>query len=99
MTAKILVLYPQPLDPVEFERVYFSSHMPLMRELVAPHGRTPTFRVISGSAPFYRVAEVQFASLMQLQAFTTLPKNRRGRVSSEAVSTGGKPIYLVCEAD
>ena len=103
MTAKLLVLYPKPLDPEAFEKQYHGQHMPLMRELVGPDVPLPTFKVLTPGGreqPFYRVAEIHFPDKDSLFAYLRQQdKIKRGQESSMAVSTGGHPIYLLCEQD
>ena len=36
VTAKLIVLYPKPVDTEAFERDYPAHHMALMRRLVGP---------------------------------------------------------------
>jgi uncharacterized protein (TIGR02118 family) len=100
MPIKAIVLYPPPDDPQLFERRYHGEHMPLMRSLIEPESRIPTFRIRGPQgAPFYRMAEVHFASLEELNAFARSEAGQDARRSSERVSSGGKPIVLVCEPD
>jgi uncharacterized protein (TIGR02118 family) len=100
VTIKLVVLYPQPIDEEVFEQIYHGQHMPLMRRLITPAERTPTYRVrLPADAPFYRMAEVHFDCLAELEAFATSEAGKGARHSSSAVSTGGKPLVLVCERD
>ena len=100
MTAKLVVLYPHPIDVSAFERAYHAQHMPLMRRFINPPERVPTYRVLGGSStPFYRMAEVHFASSQELRDFFASPNGEEARVSSERLSSGGRPTYFVCEAD
>lgn len=100
MAAKVLVLYPHPVEPAAFERSYHEQHMPMMRSMISPPSRVPTYRVEGGSsAPFYRVAEIHFDDLEQLRAFGASPDAEVARRSSRLNSTGGEPIVLVCLAD
>jgi uncharacterized protein (TIGR02118 family) len=102
MTAKLLVLYPQPLDPSAFETYYHAQHMPLMREHVIPGVALPTYRIlpVADETPaFYRCAEIPFASLEELQAFVRSERARTGSESAIRVSTGGRPVLLLCAAD
>ena len=100
MTIKLVVLYPHPIDADEFERLYVGKHLPLMRELVGPGVPLPTYRTIGSGErqpPFYRVAEIHFRSMDHFNEFTGSGRSKIGHESSVKVSTGGKPIYLVCE--
>jgi uncharacterized protein (TIGR02118 family) len=100
MSSKLVVLYPQPIDADAFEKVYHAKHMPLVRSHVTAPGRTPTYRVrLSTGAKYYRMAEIHFDSHAELEAFVSSQESREGRSSAEAVSTGGPPLFLLCEQD
>ncbi len=101
MTAKLIVLYPRPVDVDAFERRYHAHHMVLMRRLVGPGIPLPTYLVSHGRAAstFYRVAEIVFSDRDALLAFTRSAGAREGLESSRAVSTGGEPTYLTCVED
>ena len=102
MSVKLVVLYPQPTDPDEFERYYHGEHLPLMRRLVGPDVPLPTYRVRSQSGEdsnYYRVAEIHFADHAQFQAFLRCDPSGSGRASALKVSTGGVPTMLICERD
>ncbi|MBR1121532.1 EthD family reductase [Bradyrhizobium lablabi] len=102
MAARLIVLYPPPLDAKAFERAYFASHMPLMRRLVGAGAVLTTHRVrnVAGAPQdIYRVAEIKFESMDALRAYVTSDRAREGRASSEKVSTGGTPTYLICATD
>lgn len=100
MSIKLMVLYPNPADQAAFEQQYHGKHMPLMRSIITPASRVPTYRVRHGAAlPFYRVAEIHFENAAELEAFVSSEAAHRARQSSEAVSTGGKPLLLVCDQD
>ena len=100
MTIKLIVLYPHPKNTEEFERQYIGKHLPLMRELVGPGVPLPTY-LTRGSpdqpAPYYRVAEIHSRDSRHFDEFTQSGRSGIGHESSVAVSTGGKPTYLVCD--
>lgn len=102
MAARLIVLYPPPLDAEAFERDYFGSHMPLMRRLVGPEIVLTTHRVRNSTGArqdIYRVAEIEFASMDALRTYVASDRAREGQASSEKVSAGGRPTYLVCATD
>jgi uncharacterized protein (TIGR02118 family) len=100
MSIKLVVLYPRPIEEPVFEANYHGQHIPLMRSLVAPAARVRTYRVrMPAGAPFYRVAEVDFDDLAQLDAFAHSEGGKRARRSASHVSTGGGPWTLICESD
>jgi uncharacterized protein (TIGR02118 family) len=102
--AKVVVLYPAPRDEGTFERAYTQDHGPMvtaqnfkgMQKFVAsrivgtPDGSAP---------PFYRVAELHFASMEALQAAVASPSAQKVVAHAVSISTGGTPIVLVAEEE
>jgi uncharacterized protein (TIGR02118 family) len=100
--AAIIVLYPQPTDTSAFEQKYTREHMPMvtpanfkgLKQFVAsrivamPSGATPQF---------YRVAELRFASLADLQTAMTAPSAQRVAAHADSISTGGHPIVFIAD--
>jgi uncharacterized protein (TIGR02118 family) len=100
LSIKLIVLYPPPVDEAAFERAYHTQHMPFMRSVISPSERVPTFRVTrSSGTPIYRVAQIDFENIAELEAFGRSEAGKRARRSSESVSTGGAPLVLICEKD
>ena len=100
MSIKLVILYPQPTDEPVFERVYHGQHMPLMRSLIAPASRLRTYRVRTpNGAPFYRMAEIDFDDVAQLEAFASSEGGRTASHSANHASTGGETRILICEKD
>ena len=101
MAIKLVVLYPQPISEVAFEQRYHGQHLPLMARALGSSERTRTYKVRStlGGPSFYRMAEVQFASVDELGAFGRSALGLEARHSAESVSTGGRPVTLICEED
>jgi uncharacterized protein (TIGR02118 family) len=100
MPAKIVVLYPPPLDVLRFETQYQEQHLPLVRQLMGPNILMPTYKVVSlanRAAPFYRMAEIHFPTLPDLLHYAQSPPSRTGRESAERVSSGGPPIIFLCD--
>src|SRR5437870_775692 len=83
VSIKVVVLYPQPIDQEAFEQAYHGQHMPLMWRLITPAERVPTFRVkLPADAPFYRMAEIHFDSITELEAFANSEGGKAARRSS-----------------
>lgn len=100
--AALIVLYPQPSDTSAFEQRYTREHMPMVtpanfkglkqfvasRILATPSGSTPQY---------YRVAELHFASLADLQAALAAPSAQRVAAHADSISTGGHPLVFVAD--
>jgi uncharacterized protein (TIGR02118 family) len=86
MSVKLLVLYPTPADPKEFDRRYEREHLPLgKKELVGATGLA-SHRILgspAGKSPFARLTEISFPSLKAVQetgrARRTKDHRKRGR--------------------
>jgi uncharacterized protein (TIGR02118 family) len=99
MAIKLVVLYPHPVDPVAFDRYYVDHHLPLMRQLLGPGVALPTFKTLprgSHLGPYYRMAEIGFPNQAVFDEFVQSGRAKTGSDSAFAVSTGGKPVTLVC---
>ena len=102
MSAKIVVIYPRPSDPVEFERAYTQDHAPMVTPDTLPGiTRFVQVKVLGtpdGTEPgFARIAELHFDSISDLQTAAGSEGAARAVAHALDISTGGKPIFLVCE--
>jgi uncharacterized protein (TIGR02118 family) len=69
-TTKLIVAYPQPTDVEAFEKAYQEEHVPLAIDKLKGMTKIVGARIIAspqGPSPFYRVAEVHFLSIQQLE--------------------------------
>ncbi|HVA36649.1 MAG TPA: EthD family reductase [Candidatus Dormibacteraeota bacterium] len=96
---KVVILYPMPKDPAEFDRRYDGEHLeiaaqiPNLRKLVA--GRVK--RVATGSADYYRYAELHFDDEATMAAALASEAGQRSRNHANELSTGGMPVRLIVE--
>src|SRR6266566_9679922 len=102
--AKLVVLYPYPLDVDVFERVYTEEHAPMVNEKnmkgITKFIATKVVGTADGSAPpFYRIAELHFPSLEALQASAASAPAQKAVAHAVSISTGGKPVFLVAEEE
>ena len=102
--AKLIVIYPAPRDVSAFERAYTQDHAPM----VTPQNFSGIKKFVASkvvgtadgsAAPFYRVAELHFASMQALQAAAGSPGAQKAVAHAVSISTGGKPILLVAEEE
>jgi uncharacterized protein (TIGR02118 family) len=102
--AKLVVLYPTPRDVSAFERAYTQDHAPMvtpqafggLKKFVA----SKVVGTADGSpAPFYRIAELHFASMEALKAAAASPGAQKAVAHAVSISSGGSPIILVAEED
>ena len=89
---KLTILYGHPTDPVAFERYYAETHLPLAAKIEGLR-RTEYSKAIApadGSpAPFYRIAELWFESLADLQAVMATPEAQATAADIANFATGG----------
>jgi uncharacterized protein (TIGR02118 family) len=98
---KVVVLYGQPTDPEAFEDYYASTHVPLVGTMPRLQ-RFEASRVVGvpegGDPPFYRIAELSFASQEDLE---TAMGSQEGQATAADVAnfaTGGATI-LIAQVD
>lgn len=98
MASKIIVLYPYPSDPDQFNADY-EAHTALVREKlphVAANSSVTRFKQIPGMpSPYYLMFAANFDSMEALQATMTSPEMREVGKDAGRISTGGAPVILV----
>ncbi len=102
--AKVVVLYPAPRDENAFERAYAQDHAPMVTAQAFPGiKKFVATRIIGaadgGASPFYRVAELHFASREALQAAVGSPGAQKVVAHAVSISSGGPPVVLVAEEE
>jgi uncharacterized protein (TIGR02118 family) len=68
--SRMVVIYNTPADPEAFDRHYFSTHVPLAKQLPGltryELSKGPIVGRMTGAAP-YMIATLHFASMPQMQ--------------------------------
>jgi uncharacterized protein (TIGR02118 family) len=101
-SVKLIVMYPPPTDPTEFERRYQSEHVPMAVEKLVGKSRIVDTKVVAsplGAPAFHRIAEVHFPSLDVLQHCAASAGGRETLAHAASISTGGPPVVLVAEEE
>jgi uncharacterized protein (TIGR02118 family) len=77
-TARFLVLWGQPEDPISFERHYRDVHIPLALKIPGLRRYTLSRKIvpIRGENPYYLVAELDFDDLDSLRAGFASPEGQ-----------------------
>ena len=99
-TVKLVVIYPRPKDIDAFEKVYQDDHVPLAVTKLAGKTKMVATKILGspqGSPPFYRIAEIHFASMQELEACAASDGFKETIAHAVSISTGGPPIFLVAE--
>jgi uncharacterized protein (TIGR02118 family) len=100
--AKLIVIYPRPIDIESFERVYQNEHVPRDVEKLAGKTKSVASKTVSssqGTPPFHRVAEIHFPTMEALQACAASDGGKQTIANAVAISSGGAPIFLVAEEE
>ena len=102
MSVKLLVLYPTPTDPAEFDRRYEREHLPMGKAALLGATGLASYRIVgspAGKSPFARVTEVSFPTLKAVQECAALPGAQKTLAHAVEISTGGAPHFMVVEQE
>jgi uncharacterized protein (TIGR02118 family) len=101
-SVKLTVIYPRPKDVDAFEHIYQTEHVPLAVARLAGKSKMVASKVLAspqGTPPFYRVAEVYFPSMQNLEACAASDGGKETLAHAAKISSGGPPIFLVAEEE
>ncbi|MFD5600087.1 EthD family reductase [Leucobacter sp. NPDC058333] len=88
---KLLVLYPEPTDPAEFEAYYRETHLPLCAQLPGVLGIS--FSIGIANAPYFAVFEARFTDEAALGAALSSPEGRAVEADVPNYATGGAEVF------
>ena len=100
--TKLIVAYPHPTDVKAFDKVYLEEHVPLAIAKLVGKTKLVATKILGspqGSSPFYRVAEVYFPSMSDLEACAASPGGKEVLDHAAKISTGGPPVILIAEEE
>jgi uncharacterized protein (TIGR02118 family) len=69
--VKLVVMYPRPKDIDAFEKIYQNEHVPLAAAKLEGKTKIVATKVLvppRGTPAFYRIAEIHFRSMADLEA-------------------------------
>jgi uncharacterized protein (TIGR02118 family) len=101
-TVKLVVIYPRPKDVDAFERIYQNEHVPLAVAKLRGKTKMVATRVLGspqGTPAFYRIAEVHFPSMQDLEACAASDDGKEVLAHAASISSGGSPIFLIAEEE
>jgi uncharacterized protein (TIGR02118 family) len=99
--AKLVVLYPQPTDPAQFDKLYTEEHVPLCQanmkgmKLAVTHIKGAA----AGESPYYLMAEIWAPSIEAIQGFLGTPEGQEVAGHAFSISSGGAPAVLFTEEE
>ncbi len=95
---KLVVLYPSPVDPTAFERVYREEHIPLVHAQMAGMHKLEAARVVNrGAGSYHWIAELHYETMAALQDAIQSAGGQRTAGHALQISTGGAPTILVVD--
>jgi len=100
--VKLVVIYPRPKDIEAFEKVYQNEHVPLAVAKLPGKTTIVATKVLAspqGTPPFYRIAEIHFRSMTDLEACAASDGGKEVLANAVSISSGGPPIFLVAEEE
>ena len=100
--VKLIVIYPRPKDIEAFEKIYQNEHVPLAVAKLVGKTKMVATKVLAspqGTPPFYRIAEVYFRSMADLEACAASDGGKEALANAVTISSGGPPIFLVAEEE
>jgi uncharacterized protein (TIGR02118 family) len=100
--VKLVVMYPRPKDVDAFEKIYQNEHVPLAVAKLEGKTKIVATKVLAspqGTPPFYRIAEIHFGSMADLEACAASAGGKQALAHAVTISSGGPPIFLIAEEE
>lgn len=100
MSVQLLVIYPPPKDPVEFDRAYREEHLPYAGPRLVGASGVTTRRVLGapGGNPFaYTISFVDFPSAEAAKTCAQSQGGQEALAHAASISTGGPPQFLLID--
>lgn len=102
MSVKLLVLYPTPADPEQFDQRYEREHLPMGKANLVGATGLASYRILAspaGKSPFARLTEVSCPTLKAIQECAALPGAQKTMAHAVEISTGGTPHFMILEQE
>ncbi|MGF7160768.1 uncharacterized protein (TIGR02118 family) [Rhodoligotrophos appendicifer] len=94
--ATALILYPPPQDRKKFEHHYRTKHFPLVKKIPGLQSvqisRQPP-RSLEGGEPYYLAIELEFASLVEMEAAFQSPESQAASADLANFAPPGRIRY------
>jgi uncharacterized protein (TIGR02118 family) len=100
MSVQLLVIYPPPANPAEFDRAYREQHLPYAGPRLVGATRVTTKRVLGapGGDPFaYSISVVDFPSAEVAKTCAQSTGGQEALQHAASISTGGPPQFLLID--
>jgi uncharacterized protein (TIGR02118 family) len=100
--VKVVMIYPRPQDEQAFEKTYLGDHVPMVEHKLKGLTRLVLTKVTGsplGKIAAYRMAEVYFSSMNDLQSSIESDAGKEVLAHAQSISSGGQPLILICEEE
>lgn len=100
MSVQLLVIYPPPKDPAEFDRAYREEHLPYAGPRLTGATGVTTRHVLGapGGNPFaYLISFVSFPSADVAKSCAQSKGGQEALQHAASISTGGAPQFLLID--
>jgi uncharacterized protein (TIGR02118 family) len=100
MSVQLLVIYPPPKDPAEFDRAYRDEHLPFAGPRLVGATGVETKRVLGapGGNPFaYKISFVGFPTAEAAKTCAQSTGGQEALQHAASISTGGPPQFLLID--
>lgn len=98
--GKLMVLYPHPADPMQFDKDY-RDHLRLFHQKMNippdehPYTVTGFLATPEGPSSYYQLFTMPFPSVEELQKVMNTREMQEVAADAVRISTGGAPVVLV----
>jgi uncharacterized protein (TIGR02118 family) len=102
MTAHLLVMYPTPKNPEEFDRAYRDEHLPYAGPRLEGAVSVVSQRIATpngGRGAYHVISDVAFPSLEVLKDCAASARGKEALAHAASISTGGPPTVLIATDD
>jgi uncharacterized protein (TIGR02118 family) len=102
MAAHLLVLYPTPKNPEEFDRAYREEHLPYAGPRLNGATGVATRRVVGPTyapPPYHLISHVTFPTFETLKECATSASGKEALAHAKSISSGGAPMIVVAMDD
>lgn len=100
MSVQLLVIYPPPEDPAEFDRAYRNEHLPFAGSRLEGATGVTTKRVLGtpGGTPFaHWISVIEFPSAEIARACALSKSGQEALKHAASISSGGPPQILLID--
>ena len=100
MSVQLLVIYPPPKDPAEFDRAYREEHLPYAAPRLLGATGVATKRVLGAPGGNPAAHTISFVSFPSADVAKTCAQSKAGQEAlahAASISSGGAPQFLLID--